>query len=85
MSKQAGIVKSSKNQVKDTRRIESFYFAKLPFEVFKGQDFNRLKRGFGIGDVRNVIMPDSLNRWVYFLHYPKKEKKNSTIQIQLGN
>ncbi len=84
MSKQAGIVKRSKDPSKNVRRIESFYFFKLPYEQLSQQSLNTFSEKAGLGDVRNVILEDPFKRWIYMLHYPKKEIRNNLLKIKLN-
>lgn len=81
-SKQAGIVKSIKNSATGLRSIESFYFLKIPSENLNDQAFSAYQEKFNNGDVRNTLMKDPYDRWVYLLHYPQKEKKSSIIRLE---
>ncbi|MBU2509722.1 hypothetical protein KJ966_00215 [bacterium] len=73
----AGIVTRFEADLPPVRQINAFYFFRLPI--------NQIKKHKGIfdfadndsSDPRNISLEDPFGRWLYILHYPKKEFKNN--------
>ena len=79
----AGVVTVSKNPDKISRRINVFYFARIPVA---GPWKDRVQFDVILknpSSPRSVGLKDPLNRWVYFVHFPFKIKNNEKIRLRL--
>ena len=79
----AGVVTVSKNPDKISRRINAFYFARIPVDgVWKDRtQFDVILKN--PSSPRSVSLEDPMNRWVYFVHFPFKIKNNEKILLRL--
>lgn len=76
----AGLVKRQEDS--DARRLLPIYFFRLPFP----KDFERYKyaslRRQGDKTPRGVFLTDPLQRYVYMLYYPWKERRSAEFLLQ---
>ncbi len=81
-SETAGIVTRVSNKPDSVRRINTFYFFRLPFPDI-GADQTGKRYTVLDSSLRTVSLKDPFGRWLYLLHYPQKELRNRKIKISL--
>lgn len=78
----AGFVTRYKNKEKKQRKVNSFYFSKIPIKEPLQLDMDFVLHNKDIADVRNISLLDPFQRWMYVLHYPKKMIKNEKLLLR---
>jgi hypothetical protein len=81
-SEAAGIVTRIPNEPTGLRRINAFYFFRLPLLSTDGKNKSPLTL---VKDesLRTITLADPFNRWIYLLHFPKQEIRNQKLRFQL--